>query len=37
LRYRVRRAEQLLDLDLGDPAARLLVEIQLAVRGRQQG
>jgi DNA-binding PucR family transcriptional regulator len=36
LRYRVRRAEQLLDLDLGDPAARLLVEIQLAVRGRQQ-
>jgi DNA-binding PucR family transcriptional regulator len=36
LRYRVRRAEQLLDLDLGDPAARLLVEIQLAVRGREQ-
>jgi DNA-binding PucR family transcriptional regulator len=36
LRYRVRRAEQVLQLDLGDPAARLLVEIQLAVRSRQQ-
>jgi DNA-binding PucR family transcriptional regulator len=37
LRYRVRRAEQLLGLDLSDPAARLLVEIQLAVRGREPG
>jgi DNA-binding PucR family transcriptional regulator len=36
LRYRLRRAEQLLGLDLGDPAARLLVEIQLAVRTREQ-
>ena len=36
LRYRIRRAEQILDLDLADPAARLLVEIQLAVRARQQ-
>jgi len=37
LRYRVRRAEQILDLDLGDPAARLLVELQLAVLDRPSG
>jgi DNA-binding PucR family transcriptional regulator len=37
LRYRVRRAEQILDLDLADPATRLLVEIQLAVRDRDPG
>ena len=37
LRYRVRRAEQILDLDLGDPAARLLVELQLAVLERRPG
>src|SRR4051794_24251704 len=37
LRYRVRRAEQILDLDLADPATRLLVEIQLAVRDRGPG
>jgi DNA-binding PucR family transcriptional regulator len=31
LRYRVRRAEDLLGINLGDPAGRLLVEIQLGV------
>ena len=36
LRYRVRRAEQILDLDLTDPSARLLVELQLGVRERDQ-
>lgn len=34
LRYRIGRAEQILDLDLSDPAARLLVELQLMVRRR---
>lgn len=34
LRYRIGRAEQLLDLDLSDPAGRLLVELQLMVRRR---
>ena len=34
LRYRIGRAEQILDLDLTDPSARLLVEIQLLVRRR---
>ena len=34
LRYRVRRAEDLLGINLGDPAGRLLVEIQLGVLGR---
>ena len=31
LRYRVRRAEELLDIDLDDPSGRLLVELQLAI------
>ncbi len=34
LRYRIGRAEALLDLDLADPAARLLVELQLMVLRR---
>lgn len=33
LRYRVRRAEQILQVDLTDPSARLLVELQLALLG----
>jgi PucR-like helix-turn-helix protein/diguanylate cyclase with GGDEF domain len=37
LRYRVRRAEEILDIDLGDPAGRLLVEIQLGVLRRSSG
>ncbi len=37
LRYRVRRAEQILDIDLADPSGRLLVEIQLAVLRRAEG
>jgi len=37
LRYRVRRAEDLLDINLADPAGRLLVEIQLGVLGRSMG
>ena len=31
LRYRVRRAEEVLTVDLSDPSARLLVELQLAM------
>ncbi len=31
LRYRVRRAEEIVDIDLDDPAGRLLVELQLAI------
>jgi DNA-binding PucR family transcriptional regulator len=34
LRYRLKRAEDILDINLGDPAGRLLVEIQLAVLRR---
>ena len=34
LRYRIRRAEEILDIDLGEPAGRLLVELQLAVLRR---
>ena len=36
LRYRVRRAEEVLTVDLGDPAARLLVELQLALLHQHQ-
>lgn len=36
LRYRVKRAEEILDIDLTDPAGRLLVEIQLAVLRRSE-
>ncbi|KQU06929.1 PucR family transcriptional regulator [Rhodococcus sp. Leaf7] len=35
LRYRVRRVEEITRTDLSDPAARLLMEIQLAVWARQ--
>jgi hypothetical protein len=35
LRYRVKRVEEILDIDLTDPTGRLLVEIQLAVLGRK--
>ncbi|MBY6707634.1 helix-turn-helix domain-containing protein [Rhodococcus sp. BP-241] len=35
LRYRVRRAEEITETDLSDPAARLLMELQLAVLARQ--
>lgn len=38
LRYRIRRVEEIIGSDLTDPAARLLLEVQLAVsrrRGRQ--
>lgn len=34
LRYRLKRAEDILDIDLGDASGRLLVEIQLAVLRR---
>ncbi|MCW2810748.1 MAG: hypothetical protein JWP61_1206 [Friedmanniella sp.] len=34
LRYRIRRAEEILDIRLDDPAGRLLVEIQLLTRHR---
>ncbi len=34
LRYRIRRAEEIVDVDLDDPAGRLLVELQLAVLER---
>ena len=34
LRYRIRRAEDILDINLGEPAGRLLVELQLAVLRR---
>ncbi len=37
LRYRLKRAEDLLDINLGEPAGRLLVEIQLAVLRRTSG
>ncbi len=37
LRYRIARAEKILDLDLADPAARLLVELQLLVLRRSGG
>lgn len=37
LRYRIARAEKILDLDLSDPAARLLVELQLLVLRRTGG
>ncbi len=34
LRYRIRRAEEILDINLGEPTGRLLVELQLAVLRR---
>jgi DNA-binding PucR family transcriptional regulator len=34
LRYRLRRAEELVGIALGDPESRLLVELQLAVLRR---
>ncbi|MEV6322954.1 helix-turn-helix domain-containing protein [Nocardia sp. NPDC051787] len=34
LRYRIRRVEEILGMDLGDPADRLLLEIQLALHRR---
>ena len=34
LRYWIRRAEDILDINLGEPAGRLLVELQLAVLRR---
>ena len=34
LRYRVRRAEQILGMSLDDPDARLLLQIQLLARRR---
>ncbi|MEU7632085.1 helix-turn-helix domain-containing protein [Nocardia sp. NPDC049220] len=34
LRYRLRRVEEILGMDLGDPADRLLLEIQLALHRR---
>ncbi len=37
LRYRLRRAEELLGIDFGDPDGRLLVELQLAVLRRAPG
>ncbi|WP_330231629.1 PucR family transcriptional regulator [Nocardia sp. NBC_00508] len=37
LRYRLRRVEEILGMDLGDPADRLLLEIQLALHRRTPG
>jgi len=37
LRYRLKRAEQILDIDLSEPAGRLLVEIQLGALRRSAG
>ncbi|WP_324198878.1 PucR family transcriptional regulator [Nocardia amamiensis] len=37
LRYRIRRVEEILGMDLGDPADRLLLEIQLALHRRTPG
>ncbi|MDV6271044.1 PucR family transcriptional regulator [Rhodococcus globerulus] len=37
LRYRIKRVEEITDIDLSDPAARLLMEIQLAVSARSTG
>lgn len=37
LRYRIRRVEEILRIDLTDPADRLLLEIQLALHRREHG
>ncbi|MFG1795949.1 PucR family transcriptional regulator [Nocardia sp. NPDC049149] len=37
LRYRIRRVEEILRVDLTDPADRLLLEIQLALHRREHG
>ncbi|WP_051023491.1 PucR family transcriptional regulator [Nocardia pneumoniae] len=37
LRYRIRRVEEILGMDLGDPADRLLLDIQLALHRRAPG
>lgn len=37
VRYRIRRAAEIMGVDLDDPADRLLVELQLACRRRRTG